>query len=180
MQVIEQKLRNDIKIQNVVCTAEINQSVDIGSFNKYENLSSDLRLYACGYVKDEEMVGRVTIFGNGKMISVGTKSPKQSEKELKKAVKILKKHGLIKLVKIVPNVRNIVGRYNLGKKLDIETLARTMPKSLYEPEQFPGLIFRIQDSLVALIFASGKGILVGAKTISELNQGLYEVERWIN
>ncbi len=179
MQVIEQELRDDIKIQNVVCTAEINQSVDIGSFNKYENLSSDLRLYACGYVKDEKMVGRVTIFGNGKMISVGTKSPKQAEKELKRAIKILKNHGLIKTVKIIPSVRNIVGRYNLEKKLDIETLARTMPKSLYEPEQFPGLIFRIQDSLVALIFTSGKGVLVGGKTFSELNRGLYEVERWI-
>ncbi len=180
MQIIEQELRNDIIIKNVVCTSEINQSVDIGSFNKYENLSSNLDLYRCGYVKDKKMIGRVTIFGNGKMISVGTKSPKQAEKELKKAVKILFDHNLIKKSKIIPNVRNIVGRYNLEKKLDIEKLARIMPKSLYEPEQFPGLIFRIKDSLVALIFASGKGVLVGAKTFSELNQGLYEVESWIN
>jgi transcription initiation factor TFIID TATA-box-binding protein len=180
MQAITQELRDDIKIQNVVCTAEINQSVDIGSFNKYESLNSNLNLYACGYVKDEKMVGRVTVFANGKLISVGTKSPQQAKKELKKAVKILKNHGLIKTAKIIPNVRNIVGRYNLEKKLDIETLARSMPKSLYEPEQFPGLIFRIQGSLVALLFASGKGVLVGGKTYSELNQGLYEVERWIN
>lgn len=179
MQAIKQELRKDIAIQNVVCTAEINQLVDIASFNKYENLSSNLDLYACGYVKDKTMVGRVTIFKNGKLISVGTKSPKQAERELKKAVKILKNHGLIKSTRIIPNVRNIVARYNLKKELDIEKLARTMPKSIYEPDQFPGLIFRIQGSLVAMIFASGKGIIVGGKTFSELNLGMFEVEQWI-
>ena len=179
MQVIKQELRKDISINNVVCTAEINQRVDIGSFNKYENLSSNLDLYACGYIKNKTMVGRVTVFANGKLISVGTKSPTLAGKELKKAIKILQDYNLIKKVKITPNVRNIVARYNLEKKLDIEKLARTMPKSLYEPEQFPGLIFRIRGSLVALLFASGKGVLVGGKTIYELNQGLYEVERWI-
>lgn len=180
MRAIKQELRDDLVIQNIACTAEINQLVDIGSFNEYEYLSSNLDLYKCGYVKDDTMIGRVTVFGNGKLISVGTKTPNQAEDELKKTVKILKNYGLIKTAKIIPNIRNIVARYNLEKKLNIERLARIMPKSMYEPEQFPGLIFRIQGSLVALIFASGKGVLVGAKTISELNQGLYEIERWIN
>ena len=179
MRVIQQKLHQCIKIQNVVCTAEINQSVAIDSFNKYKYLDSNLALYRCGYVKDELMVGRVTVFGNGKLISVGTKSPKQAGKELRKAVKILQNYDLIKYVRISPKIRNIVARYDLEKQLNIERLARTMPKSMYEPEQFPGLIFRIQDSLVALIFASGKGVLAGGKTISELNQGLFEVQRWI-
>jgi len=37
-------------------------------------LSSNLDLYRCGYVKDDTMVARITVFGNGKLISVGTKS----------------------------------------------------------------------------------------------------------
>ncbi len=175
----EEKLLPNIKIQNVVCTAEINQTVAIDSFNKYRYLESNIDLYRCGYVKDDLMVGRVTVFGNGKLISVGTKSSKQAEKELRKAIKILQNYDLIKHVRISPKTRNIVARYDLGKKLPVEKLARTMPKSMYEPEQFPGLIFRIQNSLVALIFASGKGILVGAKTVSEINQGLFEIQRWI-
>ncbi|MBT4325776.1 MAG: hypothetical protein HOD60_02550, partial [Candidatus Nitrosopelagicus sp.] len=72
------ELLPEIKIANTVSTAVLNQKVDIASFNEYEHLHSDLELYRCGYVKDNKMVGRVTIFGNGKMISVGTKSPKQS------------------------------------------------------------------------------------------------------
>ena len=72
-----------------------------------------------------------------------------------------------------------MGQFDLKKSVLLENLARILPKSLYEPEQFSAIIFRIQGSLVALIFASGKGILVGGKKISELNQGLFELERWI-
>jgi len=134
----------------------------------------------CGYVKDNTMTGRVTVFASGKLISVGTKSPEKAHAELLKAGNILKKYKLIKSFKIEPLVRNIVSRFDLEQKIHLEKLARTMPKSMYEPEQFPGLIFRIQDSCVALIFASGKGVLVGAKTVSEINRSLFEILKWIN
>ncbi len=46
---------------------------------------------------------------------------------------------------------------------------------MYEPEQFPGLIYRIQDSCVEILFASGKGVIAGAKSIEEINSAYYEV-----
>ncbi len=176
MQKSESKLIPELKIQNTVTTADLKQEIDIASFNEYDHLSSNLDLYACGYVKDDSMVGRVTVFRSGKLISVGTKSPEQSGKELRKASRILQKYNLSKSVKIIPIVRNIVSRFNLERKLDIETLARTLPKSLYEPEQFPGLIYRLQGSCTALLFASGKGIIVGAKSIEEINSTFFEIK----
>ena len=47
---------------------------------------------------------------------------------------------------------------------------------MYEPEQFPGLIYRIQHSCVALLFASGKGVIVGAKSIEETNSAFFEIK----
>ena len=52
MQVQDLKLRKELKIVNVVCTADLKQQVDIASFNEYEHLHSDLDLYRCGYVKE--------------------------------------------------------------------------------------------------------------------------------
>ena len=176
MQKLESKLIPEVKIQNTVTTADLKQEIDIASFNEYEHLSSNLDLYACGYVKDDSMIGRVTVFRNGKLISVGTKSPEQSIKELRKASRILQKHKLSKASKIVPQVRNIVSRFNLEKKLDIRKLARILPKCIYEPDQFPGLIYRIQDSCVALLFSSGKGMIVGAKSIEEINSAFFEIK----
>ena len=169
------KLRDNIKIVNTVSTADLNQAVDIGSFNEYDSLTSNLSLYRCGYVKDGVMVGRVTVFGNGKMISVGTKSPEQSFRELRKAVKILGMHKLIRACKIHPEVRNIVANTSFNQSLHIERLARTIPKTMYEPEQFPGLIHRVQGSVVALLFASGKCVLVGAKSFEELNSAYFDL-----
>ena len=176
MQRIKPKLFPEIKIQNIVCTGDLKQEIAIGTFNKYKHLSSNLDLYRCGYVKDDSMVGRVTVFHSGKLISVGTKSPNDAKNELEKASKILQSYKLSKPIKIIPQVRNIVGRFDLQKKLSIEKLARILPKSMYEPEQFPGLIYHIQDSCTALLFASGKGVIAGARSIEELNQAFFEIK----
>jgi len=179
MQILDEKLREGVSIQNIVSTADLKQHGDIASCNNYHHRSTNLELYRCGYIKDNEMVGKVSVFASGKLISVGTKSPKQAEKELKKATKILVNYKFIKNCRIKVKVQNIVVRFNLGKKVHIETLARTMPQTIYEPEQFPGLIFSMQKSLVALIFSSGKGVMVGGKSIIEINQGMFELDRWI-
>ncbi len=176
MSLSSSKLRSEIKIQNTVTTADLKQEINLTSFNKHKHLSSNLELYRCGYVKDDTMTGRVTVFRTGKLISVGTKSPGQAKKELAKACKILQKYKIAKPVKITPQTRNIVSRFDMKKKLPIEKLARTLPKSMYEPEQFPGLIYRIQGSCVALIFASGKGVIAGAKSIEETNAAFFDVK----
>lgn len=172
------KLRDEIKISNTISTAELKQKVNIEIFNKYNYLHSNLSLYPCGYVKDEKMIGSVSIFRNGKMISSGTKSPKQSFKELRKAMKILEGYGLVKSCKLQPQTRNIVANTDFKKSIHIEKLARTLPKSMYEPEQFPGLIYRIKDSIVALIFASGKVAIVGSKSIEDINLAYFHLNQY--
>jgi transcription initiation factor TFIID TATA-box-binding protein len=51
-----------------------------------------------------------------------------------------------------------------GGKIRLEEAARLLPKSMYEPEQFPGLIRRMPDpKTVILLFTSGKLVCTGAK-----------------
>ncbi|SRR5579875_850247 len=177
MQLEKPRLRVEIQIQNVVCTADLKQRIDIASFNKFRYLRSNLDLYRCGYVKDSSMVGKVTVFASGKLISVGTKSPEMAFAELKKASTILQRYNLSKKAKIILQVRNIVARCDLNRHVSLEKIARILPRSMYEPEQFPGLIYRVGGSVVMLIFASGKAIIVGAKTIEELNSTYFELQK---
>ena len=88
---LEIQPRPEIQIVNTVCTADLKQEVDITNFNKYEYFSANLDLYRCGYVKNKNMIGRVTVFRTGKLISTGTKSIESGFKELEIAAKLLKK-----------------------------------------------------------------------------------------
>jgi len=66
--------------------------------------------------------------------------------------------------KPVVTIQNIVSSINLRGKVSLEQAARVLPRSMYEPEQFPGVIHRMLDpKTVILIFASGKIVCVGAK-----------------
>lgn len=179
MQKLDTQLRKEIKISNVVCTADLKQKVDLTTFNKYPHLSAKLGLYYCGYVKDDEMIGRVTVFHTGKLISVGTKTIEQAELELEKTKSILKKYHLIKNCKITPKVQNIASSTTLKKKVDLVSFARGVPKSLYEPDQFPGIIHRVYGSIVDLIFSSGKVIIVGSKSYEELNEAYFYLSKTV-
>jgi transcription initiation factor TFIID TATA-box-binding protein len=175
MQSLEIKPRSEIKIVNVVCTTDLKQKIDLTNFNNFQYLSANLDRYCCGYVKTKKMIGRVSIFQSGKLISIGTKSTKFSFNELRIACNLLKKHKLIKSFKIEPKIRNIVATVDLQRKIDLEKIALQIPKIMYEPEQFPGLILRLIGSNVALIFASGKAVLTGAKSYEDLNSMYFQL-----
>jgi transcription initiation factor TFIID TATA-box-binding protein len=66
-------------------------------------------------------------------------------------------------------IQNIVASASLGGKIHLELAARILPRSMYEPEQFPGLIHRMLDpKTVILLFASGKLVCTGAKKETEV------------
>ena len=57
----------------------------------------------------------------------------------------------------------MVASANLSGRIELEDCAYTLGKTMYEPEQFPGLIYRMDDpKVVILIFASGKIVCTGA------------------
>ncbi|HUV54475.1 MAG TPA: hypothetical protein VMW03_04655, partial [Candidatus Krumholzibacteriaceae bacterium] len=91
----------------------------------------------------------------------------------------LKNNGIIILGKPTIVIQNIVASANLHGKIDLETAADIMDNVMYEPEQFPGLIYRMQDpKTVLLLFSTGKLVCTGAKSeemVYESVAKVYEV-----
>jgi len=85
--------------------------------------------------------------------------------------------GKIKIKKdAVVTIQNIVSSINLGGKIRLERAARTLPRSMYEPEQFPGVIHRVIDpKTVILIFASGKLVCTGGKTEKDVYRAVNQL-----
>jgi len=105
------------------------------------------------------------IFSTGKMVCTGAKSEKLARSAIRKVVKELTDNGIIILGKPEIIIQNIVATANIHGKVDLEAAADIMENVMYEPEQFPGLIYRMVDpKVVILIFASGKLVCTGGKS----------------
>ena len=105
------------------------------------------------------------IFSTGKMVCTGTKSEKLAISAVNRVVKELKAYGIIITGKPVITIQNMVASGNLHGSIDLELAADILENVMYEPEQFPGLIYRMQEpKTVLLLFASGKLVCTGAKS----------------
>lgn len=170
-----------MKIQNVITTANLNQDVDITKFIEYSWGTYDLEYYGgrCGYVKDQKIPGRVTVFKSGKMISTGAKSIPESIEQIKHTMEILANEKFIETVEIEPKVQNIVATSNIGK-IDLNKMATTLTKITFNPEHFPGAIYRSPNGPTCLIFASGKIVIAGARSEKQITDTEISLPRLLN
>jgi len=173
--------KTQLEITNVVSTSNLNQKIAVEKFVYYPWGIYNSQIYGgrCGYVKTQDMHGRVTVFPSGKMISVGAPSVKKSVEQLNQAKFCLVCENLATDVKLDIKVQNVVATLTLKNKLRIREIVSTLSGAIYEPEQFPGIIFKYLRSVTFLIFASGKIVISGAKSEDELLQVANEIQQKI-
>jgi transcription initiation factor TFIID TATA-box-binding protein len=167
-----------ISIENVVASATLNQRIDLNSI---------VRIFPGVEYRPEQFPGLVyrlkkpktatLIFSSGKMVCTGAKSERQARKAVTKVVDELKRGGIVILGKPEIQVQNIVASAGLGGHIDLEKSTYSLKRTMYEPEQFPGLIYRMDDpKVVILIFASGKLVCTGAKKEAEVPRAITKLK----
>ncbi len=159
------KVKATISIENVVASATLNQKVDLNSVVKgYPGVEYRPEQFPGLVFRLKRPKTATLIFSSGKMVCTGAKSEKEARRAVIKVIKELKKGGIIIIGKPELKIQNIVASGILGGLVDLEKAAYTLEHTMYEPEQFPGLIYRMQDpKVVILLFASGKLVCTGAK-----------------
>ncbi|MEM1516086.1 MAG: TATA-box-binding protein [Thermofilum sp.] len=116
------------------------------------------------------------IFSSGKMVCTGAKSEAEVYKAVKSIVKLLKQYGIDIRNEPIIEIQNIVASANLRASVDLEKAAFMLENAMYEPEQFPGLIYRMREpKVVLLIFSSGKVVCTGAKKEEEVREAVMKV-----
>ncbi len=156
----------DISIENVVATATLDQKLDLIAIMKvFRNVEYRPKRFPGLVFRLKKPKTATLIFSTGKMVCTGAKSEKLARSAIRKVVKELKNNGIIILGKPTIVIVNIVASANLHGKIDLEMAADIMDNVMYEPEQFPGLIYRMAEpKVVILIFASGKLVCTGGKS----------------
>ena len=179
------KFEDSIRIENVVASASLNQRIDLNAVVR-GNPGVDYRpgRFPGLVFRIKRPKSAILIFRTGKMVCTGAKSEKLAKRAIKKVVNELKKSGIIIIGKPEIKVVNMVASANLLGRIELEEAVYSLGRTMYEPEQFPGLIYRMDEpTVVILIFASGKIVCTGAtreedvyKAVAKLHKNLKEKE----
>jgi transcription initiation factor TFIID TATA-box-binding protein len=167
----------DVKIQNVVASATLDQKINLLDIMKiFRNVEYRPKRFPGLVFRLKRPKTTTLIFSTGKMVCTGAKSEKQARNAIKKVVKELKTNGIIILGKPKIVIQNMVASANLHGKIDLETAADIMDNVMYEPEQFPGAIYRMTEpKVVLLLFASGKLVITGAKREEHVHEAAEKI-----
>jgi len=173
---------NKIKIQNVVATAALGTNIDLIAIMKvFRNVEYRPKSFPGLVFRLKRPKTATLIFKNGKMVCTGSKSAKLAKRAVKNVVKELKKAGFI--INKVPDViiQNMVATAHLGSNADLEAAADILDDIMYEPEQFPGAVYRMDDpKVVILIFTTGNIVITGAKTEEQVNIAADKIRAILN
>ncbi len=164
------KVKSSVSIENVVASATLSQKVDLNAVVKgYPGVEYRPEQFPGLVFRLKRPKTATLIFKSGKMVCTGAKSEKEAKRAVMKVIKELKKGGIIIISKPELKIQNIVASGILGGMIDLEKAAYTLGHTMYEPEQFPGLIYRMEEpKVVILLFASGKLVCTGAKKEEEV------------
>ena len=169
-----------IVIQNVVASINLFTTIDL--VTAYQTLIDDDDLFVS--YNPETFPGLILkikkpkisslVFSSGKLVLTGAKSTEMVHEGVLQMIKILRTVGTKITEEPEIIVQNIVasGHFN-HRTINLELAALWLEHSMYEPEQFPGLIYRLAEpKTVLLLFQSGNLVCTGAKTEVQVRQAV--------
>jgi transcription initiation factor TFIID TATA-box-binding protein len=173
--------REKITIENIVASTSLAEHLDLSKIalaldgSEYEPEQFPGLIYRL-----HEPKTAVLIFRSGKVNCTGAKNLPNVKLTIDIIIKKLKKAGIDVYENPDIVVQNIVAVYDLEADLNLTDIAMSLglENVEYEPEQFPGLVYRVEEpKVVLLLFGSGKVVCTGAKEESEIEQAVIKVKK---
>jgi transcription initiation factor TFIID TATA-box-binding protein len=172
------------KIENIVASGSIADSIDLEMLSaRMKNYDLNKKRFPGAVLRLQDPKITVLIFSSGKVVMTGAKSHDEFVRGLDNLIQKMKEAGVICYDTPVVAITNMVCSFDIGKYINLNKVVITLnlENIEYEPEQFPGLVYRIKDpKIVALLFSSGKIILTGGKTMDEIERGVAVLERMLD
>ncbi|NXG12841.1 TBPL2 protein, partial [Sakesphorus luctuosus] len=165
------------QLQNIVSTVNLACKLDLKNIALHaRNAEYNPKRFAAVIMRIREPRTTALIFSSGKMVCTGAKSEEQSRLAARKYARVVQKLGFpAKFLDF--KIQNMVGSCDVRFPIRLEGLVLMHQQfSSYEPELFPGLIYRmVKPRIVLLIFVSGKVVLTGAKVHSEIYEAFENI-----
>ena len=168
----------EIKVQNVVASASLDCRLPLDEIvSKIPGTEWEPEQFPGLVYRIKEPKAVFLLFSSGKIVCTGTKSSEMAVNAVNIIVDNLKKVKIKIKGNATIKVENIVASATLGKTLKLNEIAFILPNTEYEPEQFPGLVYRIKKPKVAfLLFSSGRVVCTGGKSLKDVKKALKKLE----
>jgi transcription initiation factor TFIID TATA-box-binding protein len=168
-----------IKIQNIVASAALDQRISLSKIvEKFPFAEYSPRVFPGLVFRLKKPKTATLIFETGKMVCTGAKSEKEAIQAVNKVASELRKHDIPLANKPVIKIQNIVASAELNGEIDLENVVYKLKKVMYEPEQFPGAVYRMDEpKVVFLIFSAGKLVCVGAKREPDVYEAVDKLQK---
>ena len=164
----------NIKIENIVASASLDiripleKMVEVLEGAEYEPEQFPGLVYR---VKDPKAA--ILIFSSGKIVCTGARSIADVRKSVEKVAKVMRAAKIGEPKNYSIQIENIVASAQIPARLDLDKIAFGSENSEYEPDQFPGLVYRMKDpNATLLLFGSGKVICTGIRKIEDVEYAM--------
>ncbi|MCL7410352.1 MAG: TATA-box-binding protein [Methanosarcinaceae archaeon] len=174
----------NIKIENVVASTKLAEEFDLIKIeSEFEGAEYNKQKFPGLVYRVTEPKAAFLIFTSGKVVCTGAKNVADVHTVIDNLGKKLNGIGQETLDDPEITVQNIVASADLHAVLNLNAIAigLGLENIEYEPEQFPGLVYRIAEpKVVVLIFSSGKLVVTGGKSPSDCDQGVEVVRQQLD
>lgn len=171
------KTKTSSKIQNIVATTSLGKDVPLTKLAKtIPNTEYNPEQFPGLVLRIKEPKSAVLVFSSGNLVCTGTKSIAQVKEVIEQVIKTLKKINVKITEKPKITVQNIVASGNINMMLNLNYLSLELENTEYEPEQFPGLVYKLEDPPATfLLFSNGKLVCTGTKNNQQLQQSMEQL-----
>ena len=153
----------DVSPRNIVCSGSVGAAVPLDTITGFDGAEHD----PVAFPGVRFRLGcTVILFSSGSVVSVGADTERAALGAVDELVCMLRRRG-VRTGRITRRICNVVATADLGHTLDLGRVVLSIPRSMYEPEHFPGaVICRLDPKCTILLFASGRLVCVGADSVA--------------
>jgi|TARA_B100001971_G_C18238578_1_gene569116 transcription initiation factor TFIID TATA-box-binding protein len=171
------KAKRDVKLQNIVATTTLWQDIPLIKLAEtLPNTEYNPEQFPGLVMRIKEPKTSALIFSSGKVVCTGAKSMLKVKDSIRAIIKNIEKISIrIKVDKVLKEIKvqNMVASGSIGMDLNLNSLAMTLENTEYEPEQFPGLVFKLSGTNATfLLFSNGKIVCTGTKSEKKLHEAV--------
>lgn len=172
------KVDRDIKIVNIVVSTSLEHDIPLEKMAAtLSNTEYNPEQFPGLVIRIKEPKTSALIFSSGKIVCTGARTIEKVQESIKKIIKSLEKINIKITVKPEIKIQNIVASGAVGMDLNLNELATKLQNVEYEPEQFPGLVYKLpaaksNPQATFLLFSNGKIVCTGTKSEEEVHLAL--------